>query len=176
MQESSDISIELQRPKAASSGQAAAPLSSAIIEEAANTPGPDGAILSVTTQDGDIVHYAGSAISSIEKKDGTVLRDLVIDGNNNLLAAEITYIDGTIQIVSNGKVTTIKKPDKTILNYNDDETLASISYPDDKTVTFLYIRDTAGAVIETILTDSGKASYYGSDNNRNQVNYFNHRV
>ncbi|MCX5678862.1 MAG: cysteine peptidase family C39 domain-containing protein [Candidatus Omnitrophica bacterium] len=162
--ESSDNSIELQGPKSASSGQAGATSSSTIIEEAANAPEGDGAILSVTTGDGDIVHYADGAISSIEKKDGTVLRDLVIGENNELIAANITYKDDTNEIVANGKVARLTKPDGTVFEYSG-ELITRATYPDPdnpegNVVDYFYSVDNDNNIIETKLKDSEKSSFY----------------
>ena len=39
------------------------------------TPTVDGAIMSVTTQDGDVIHYIGKDIDYLERRDGSVWRN-----------------------------------------------------------------------------------------------------
>lgn len=174
-QADSDIAIKLQGSRGGDSGQAAAitayPALTAAPTEDAATSGDNDAVLSVTTQAGDIIHYLNNQIASIERKDGTVLRDLVIDENNNLVAANITYEDGTNEIVANGKVTKITKFDGTIFNYNEEGLILSILYPDNKTANLSYIKDGEGAIVETILTGPDKVSYYGSDNKLTKVEF-----
>src|SRR3990167_5605027 len=68
------------------------------VEGAVNTiqngaQGQDGPILSVTTAQGDVIYYRGNRIDSIERWDGAVLRNITVDDNNNLIAADITYPD-----------------------------------------------------------------------------------
>ncbi|MDD5174666.1 MAG: hypothetical protein PHV48_07595, partial [Candidatus Omnitrophica bacterium] len=161
-------SLDLKGPRGDSGSRTAAAPAAA---EGESAPVDDGAILSVTTQDGDIIRYKGSIIDSIEKKDGTVLRELTLDEDNNLIGAEITYADGTIQTVANGKVSQAIRPDGTILNYNDDELISSIVYPGGQTADCFYTKDEQGSIIETILTDPEKTSYYDSDNRLTKVEF-----
>ncbi|MBU0605359.1 MAG: hypothetical protein KKH77_03630, partial [Candidatus Omnitrophica bacterium] len=167
-----DESIELQGPKGSYSVEPTVDPSAAMAP--ANSAAPSGnadSVLSVTTQSGDIIYYLNNKIDRIEQEDGTVLRDLLIDEAGNLLAANIAYSDGSIEVVANGKVVLITKPDGVTFNYNEDKTISSISYPDNKTVDFLYIKDTEGAVIETVLKDPEKWSYYGRDNKLTKVEF-----
>ncbi|MFH1593779.1 MAG: LamG-like jellyroll fold domain-containing protein, partial [Candidatus Omnitrophota bacterium] len=132
-------------------------------------PFQEGAILSVTTEAGDIIYYLNNKIHKIEMADGTIFRNIRLDEESNLLDAEMEYPDGTIQVVSNGKVIRITKPDGTILNYNADELISSIVYPDAATVMYTYIRDAGGNILEIILTDAEKVSHYTSNGKLKKV-------
>jgi len=131
----------------------------------------DSPIISLTTASGDVIHYRGSAIDYIEKQDGTVLRNIVVDINNNLLGAEISFPDGTVQTIANGKVSQVIRPDGTFLNYDAEELIYSIIYPDGQTASCSYIKDGLGNVIETILTDSEKTSHYDKYNQLAKVEF-----
>ncbi|MCX5712635.1 MAG: hypothetical protein NTY47_06175, partial [Candidatus Omnitrophica bacterium] len=115
--------------------------------------------------------YKGSVIDSIERKDGAILRNLTLDENNNLLDTEITYPDGTIQIIADGKVSRAIKPDGMILNYNEDGSISSILYPNSQIANCSYAKDGQGNIIETIVTDSEKTSHYDSNNRLTKVKF-----
>lgn len=119
-----------------------------------------GSILSVTTQAGDVINYRDSAIYSIEKGDGSVLTNIVVDKNNNLLSAEIAYSDGTIQNITNGRVLNVIRPDGTIFDYDEQELLYSITSADGTVANCSYVLDGQGNIIKTILTDSEKVVRY----------------
>jgi YD repeat-containing protein len=147
-------------------------------QQTQGTASSDGSVLSITTAAGDIINYKNNKIDSIEKKDGTIIRNIVVDENNNLITAEITYVDGTIQIVSNGKVTKLTKPDGTVFEYSDtvtaydgstfthtSELITKATYPDEENpdgsvVEYFYAVDGEGNILETKLKDSGKSSFY----------------
>ena len=172
-QSSVNDSITLQGPKSGSGGQTMAVSS---MNVTADEPETGETVLSVTTQAGDVIYYREGAIDHIEKKDGTVLRNIVVDENNNLLEAGITYIDGTTQVIANGKVSKITKPDGTIINYNSEELITSILYPDAAGVTFSYTKDEQGNILETALVDSEKTSIYGSDSKLKKVMFNNGKI
>ena len=163
-----DDSVTLQGPKGGSGKSTAA---SSEISTQSLTSQDDSSVLSVTTQAGDVIYYKEGAIDYIQRKDGTILRNIVVDENDNLTDAEITYSDGTIQTVANGKVSKITKPDDTLINYNDDGSITSVVYSDGTTVNWSYTKDGQGNVIGTTLTDSQKTSIYGSDNKLEKVIY-----
>ncbi|UCD55693.1 MAG: hypothetical protein JSV93_02590, partial [Candidatus Omnitrophota bacterium] len=128
-------------------------------------------VFSFVTEDGDIIHYADNEIDYIEKKDGTIFWNVVLDENNNLLDADIEYTDGTMQIVRQGKVTKMTLPDGTIYNYNSEELVESIVYPDETSVAYSYLKDEEGNILETILTDSEKITYYDSEERLKKVEF-----
>lgn len=149
-----DTTLDLKGPRGG--GQVT---NNATVQMVATTSSPfpqNEAILSITTQAGDIINYKNNAIDSIQKKDDTIVKNIILDQNNNLLGAQITHPDGSVQIVSNGKTSQVIKPDGTILNYNTDELISSIVYPDGTTVNCSYTKDSQGNIIDTILTDSKK--------------------
>ncbi|MEI6862829.1 MAG: hypothetical protein WCK38_00300, partial [Candidatus Omnitrophota bacterium] len=176
----SETGIKLQGPKRSSDNVQAMP------EAAAETPqeSVNDSVLSVTTASGDVIHYKNGAIDYIEKKDASgniiIIKRITgldfVDADNNLLNAEIIYPDGTSQIITDGKVVRITKPDGTVFNYNDEERISSIVYPDNSTVTYSYIKDDAGNILETILTDPEKTSYYDNDNKLTKVIFNNGKI
>jgi len=123
----------------------------------------EGGVISITTATGDTIRYKDGVVFSIDTKDGARLKDVVLDDAGNLLAAEITYADGTIQIVSGGKVIKITKPDGTVFNYNSEERLLSVLYPGGRTESYTYIKDAANALLEIVVSDGEKTAYYTPD-------------
>jgi len=69
------VALDLKGPVGGPSGQnAVAKAVTQVLSNVGETqPQGDGAVLSVTTQAGDVIHYKDSKIDSIEKKDGTIL-------------------------------------------------------------------------------------------------------
>lgn len=162
-----DETLPLQGPKGGSGPTSLDTGSSTIYSlssEGSPTPSGDGSVLSVTTQSGDIIHYKNGQVDYVEQKDGTILRNIVVDENNNLVSCELTYTDGSTQTVVGGKVSQMVKPDGTIIYYDDNELVSSVLYPDTTLVTWSYIKDGDGNIVETILTDPEKISRYDSDN------------
>lgn len=162
--------LDLKGPRGGSdSGETASNVVMQTLSEGGATQ--NGAVLSVTTQAGDVIHYKDGQIDSIEKSDGTILQNLTLDENNNLLGAEIIHPDGTTQIIANGKTSQVIKPDGTIFNYNDDELISTIVYPDGRTATCSYVKDGQNNIIETIVADSEKTSRYDSNGRLSKVEF-----
>jgi len=161
--------IELKGPRGGSSPELTTATPPLTGEPATLTQ--DEAILSVTTGEGDIIHYRDGAIESIERPDGTILRNIALDADNNLIAAEITYADGTVQIVAAGKVSQIIKSDGTVYNYGPDELVQSVVYPDGATVTYSYLTDATGKITETTLTDAEKSVHYDAEGRLKKIIY-----
>ncbi|MFA5143946.1 MAG: LamG-like jellyroll fold domain-containing protein [Candidatus Omnitrophota bacterium] len=132
--------------------------------------------LNVTTSAGDVINYKEGAIDSIRKADGTIMRNIVVDGKNNLINAEITYIDGTLQVIKDGMVETVTRPDGTIYNYDSEAFIESVIYPDGKSAVYSYIKDGGGNILEAIVTDDEKVSYYDSDDRLEKVVFNNGRL
>ncbi|MFH1790380.1 MAG: LamG-like jellyroll fold domain-containing protein, partial [Candidatus Omnitrophota bacterium] len=120
----------------------------------------DGASFTVTTQAGDEVGYRDGAIDRIRLADGTVMRNIVTDGDNNLVDADVLFTDETLQFVRGGRVVKLVKPDGTVFNYNANARVNDIVYPDGTKAICDYEVDTAGKVIETIITDPEKEARY----------------
>ena len=162
--------LDLKGPRGGGGGQTA---NATMKAATTGSPTQNGSVLSVTTQAGDVINYKDGQIDSIQKSDGTLLKNITLDENNNLLGAEIIHTDGTRQIVANGKTSQIIRPDGTTYNYNDEELVSSILYPDGSTATCSYVKDGQGNIIETILTDSEKTSHYNSNNQLTKVEFSN---
>jgi len=79
-------------------------------------------------QEGDVIHYKGSAIDYIERLDGSSYGTMLwVDGS--LLDAEITY-RRTVLIVIAGLLTEAYKPNGIIFFYRADGMVSSMEYPD----------------------------------------------
>ncbi|MDD5436751.1 MAG: hypothetical protein PHX20_04315, partial [Candidatus Omnitrophica bacterium] len=161
-----DNSVTLQGPRGGGGAKTVQPMASASAEDggASQAGGQSGdadaPILSITAASGDVIHYKNNAIDSIKKTDGTILRNIVVDENDNLIGAEITYSDGTIQTVAGGKVVRVTRPDGTVYNYNSEELIESVVYPDASSAVYSYQEDSEGNILETIMTDDKKESHY----------------
>ncbi|MFA6321547.1 MAG: hypothetical protein WCY36_06810, partial [Candidatus Omnitrophota bacterium] len=161
--ETEDASITLQ---GASGGSAASETSDSVatIDVSSATSdtssSEDIPIMSVTTEEGDEIKYKNSVIYEITKKDGTVLSNIVLDADNNLVAADILYVDGTKEVVADGKVKTITSPEGIVYNYNSDELMESVVYADGSITAYSYIKDDDGNIVEIMLTDLDKTVYY----------------
>ena len=153
--------LDLKGPIGGSSGEAVVATAS-YIEPSVSVSGgspiiPDpGAIISVTTQAGDIVHYIGSEIDYIECLDGSTLRNLRFGGDGNLLDAYISYQDGRTFTVVNGLI-------------------ASMEYPDHSVVTYTYI-GIPGNITETIVIGLGKTAHYDASGKLTRVEFDNGRL
>ncbi len=82
-QSSGDALLPLKGPR----GGGSAPTAKAMVaqgQNAAQTSGSTSPVLNVTTSAGDVINYKDGAIDSIQKKNGTILRNIVVDDNNNL--------------------------------------------------------------------------------------------
>ncbi len=100
-----------------------------------------------------------------------------------LTNADITYPDGTIQEVHNGKVTKITKPDGTEFHYDAEERIEYVMYPnlDDPDgpkirVDYLYgdeAKDAEGNVFKTAVNDSEKNCYYDENDRLAKVEFKN---
>jgi len=153
--------LDLKGPRGGSSGKAVVSTAS-YIQPSENGLGgssaiPDpSAILSVTTQAGDVVHYIGSVIDYIERLDGSILRSLRFGVDGNLLDAEITHQDGRVFMVVNGLI-------------------SSMEYPDHSVVTYTYI-GIPGNITETIVSGDGKTAHYNASGRLTRVEFDNGRV
>jgi len=124
----------------------------------------------VTVETGDVVRFQDGQVTSIEKADGRIFQNLILDASNNLVSGEIVYLDGTIQTITNYKISSITNPDGTVINYNADGLIASVVYPDESLVTYSYVK-IGGSIVETILTDVEKTTHYNSENKLTSVEY-----
>ncbi|MDD5440402.1 MAG: hypothetical protein PHS37_09475, partial [Candidatus Omnitrophica bacterium] len=92
--------------------------------------------LIVTTAAGDKVYYKDSEIDHVVMADGTIIcatePDHEIQRNGALWNCEIRYTDGTILYMLSGKVSSVTKPDGTVVTYNDDEKVKTITYKGSK--------------------------------------------
>ncbi len=176
---SSDVaSIELQGPTGGEGVISMALEGAAIplLASVENLSSGQSSALSLTTEAGDVIYYIGNTIDRIERADGTILRNIILDANNNLQDADIIYADNTIESVVNKKVIKITKSDGTIFNYDPDETISSVEYPDGKIIVYSYIRSDTGTILETILTDTEKIAHYDSNNRIKKVEFNSGKV
>ncbi len=125
-----------------------------------STQSNEGSIVSVTTESGDVIYYRDGSIYYIERPDGTVIQNVVLGGNNELLDADIIYPDGVILFVRGGKMGGVIDTDGTMITYDDKERVSTAVYTDGRTLTYTYIEDALGNVTETIITDGLRTAYY----------------
>lgn len=131
----------------------------------------ESARISLTTQAGDIIHYLDGAIDFIERADGTVLRNITIDSNNDLVGSDVTYTDGTYQLMKDGRLIKTINPDGTIINYNPDEMISQVVYPGGGAVTYTYTKNSTGAITGIILKNSnGTVTNYDANGKLAKVN------
>ncbi|MDP2913713.1 MAG: RHS repeat domain-containing protein, partial [Candidatus Omnitrophota bacterium] len=135
----------------------------------------DGAS-SFTTSKGDIVYYQGSAITSIRKKDGTVIGNITLDAGNNLIEADIRYPDSTLQLIREARTASITTPEGSVFSYNAEGLVESVTYPDGASAAYSYIKDVDGSVLETIVTDADKYSHYDAEGRLIKVTFTDGRL
>ena len=170
--------LDLKGPIGGSSGKAVVSMASYTQpSEDGGTPATssDGAVLSITTQEGDVIHYRGSAIDYIERPDGSTLRNLRFGVDGSLLDAEIAYQDGTVLIVVDGLLTEAHKPNGIIFFYRADGMVSSMEYPDHSVCTYTYI-GSPGNITETIVTGGGKTAHYDASGRLARVEFDNGRI
>jgi len=112
-----------------------------------------GGIVSITTEQGDTIHY-------IERPDGTVIQNIVLGENNELLDADIIYPDGVMLFVRGGKISGAIDATGAMITYDDRERVSQAAYTDGRVVIYTYIEDGAGNTIETIVTDGNATAHY----------------
>ncbi|MCM8761173.1 MAG: hypothetical protein NC933_03465 [Candidatus Omnitrophica bacterium] len=141
--------------------------SSTILEEDSGTGSEENAIAVVTAY-GDEIYYEGGTIVSIKRADGTKLKNIVVNANNELIDAEIIFKDGTLQIVRGGVVSSIVQPDGTKINY-EDGLVRSMLMSDGTSIWCDFVKDAEGNIVETVLTDEHKTAHYDSDSRLKKV-------
>jgi len=127
--------------------------------------------VSVTTGEGDTIFYSSGEITRIEKEDGTVIRDIVLDAEGQLSDADIEYADGTLLTFRGGKKNKAVLADGTVYTYNPDGLIGSIMYPDGNSAVYSYVIDGAGDITCTVLSDPEKNVYYDNGNKLEKVEY-----
>src|SRR3989338_1614423 len=73
---------------------------------------------SLTTQNGDILKYVGDKLSQVNRPDGTVLKDIVLDPDGSIQNADLKLSDGSIQVYQNGQVLGYLQPNGTSVEYD----------------------------------------------------------
>src|SRR3989338_8199536 len=73
---------------------------------------------SLTTQNGDILKYVGDRLSQVQRPDGTLLNNIQLGSDGNILNADLRLSDGSIQVFQDGKVLGYKTPDGTDVEYD----------------------------------------------------------
>jgi len=128
-------------------------------------------IFTIVTEDGSTVHYAAGRISGMETSDGTVVDNLILDADGGIVEADVNYADGVSSVIRDGKVREVVDAEGTRFNYDDAGLLTSVEYPNGATVSFAYVKNTAGDVIQTILTDKKKHAQYDTAGKLKKVEY-----
>lgn len=114
---------------------------------------------SLTTQNGDILKYVGNTLKEVVRPDGTILNNIDVGVNGEILNADLRLSDGSIQLYQNGEVIAYETPDGTQVFYENGLTQKTISKDNIETVYF-YTKDSNHVVIETILENPTHKLFY----------------
>lgn len=121
-------------------------------------------ILTITTQNGDIIKYVGNNIYSIITKDGISLTDIVIDQDGNLINADFNFADYSLCQIVDGKTGKIITPDGTQYFYTPDSLVEYAILPDGKRIDYAYIKDSDSNIIATEIEDGESKIVYDANN------------
>ncbi|MFC1589958.1 hypothetical protein ACFL42_00540 [Candidatus Omnitrophota bacterium] len=122
-----------------------------------------GAAFSVTTENGDVIHYLGSEITRVECADGTIIEDIELDEEGDIYGALIKYPDTTVIAVEYGRPVCLIAPDGTVVHYDSEGRVEYIVSPDGIVSDYAYEFDGAGNITRTIVTDPDSTCEYGAD-------------
>ena len=114
---------------------------------------------SLTTQNGDILHYIGSRLEEVERQDGSTLTDIELDDAGNILNAQLVLSDGGVQIFQNGVIVAFDLPDGSRVEYEAGRIKKVTSLSGVET-SYSYIEDGAGNISEIILENSTQKAFY----------------
>lgn len=119
--------------------------------------------VTVTTDSGDTIHYFGGAIMSVVKQDGTIIRNIELGQDNNLINAEIVKSDGLVLTVQDRVLKTLRDTDGVVTSYNNAGFITSQELPSGKILNYLYSINATNEVIKTIITGPDYSAEYGKD-------------
>ncbi len=114
---------------------------------------------SLTTQNGDILHYVGNVLKGVDRPDGTRLNNIVLDANGAIVAADLRLSDGSLQIFGNGAVIGQQAPDGRQVLYENGRIQKVIAKDGTETL-YSYTFDPQGNVVETVLESASFRSVY----------------
>ncbi len=123
---------------------------------------------SLTTQNGDILKYAGDKLAQIQRPDGTILQNIVLAADGKIQNADLKLFDGSIQVFQNGQVIGYETPDGTQVFYANSQIQKTISKSGVETL-YAYTKDANGKVLETILENSQAKTIYDAQGKLKEV-------
>lgn len=116
---------------------------------------------SLTTQNGDVLKYIDEKLDSIERPDGTTLKNIVTDAQGNIVEADLKLADGSIQVFQNGQVLGYQTPDGTQIIYENGRVKKTISKSGEETL-YSYVLN-GSAVTETTLDSPSRTTKYDAN-------------
>lgn len=123
---------------------------------------------SLTTKNGDILKYVGDTLSEVKRPDGALLKNIQLDAEGNIAAADLKLADGSIQIYQNGRVIGYETPDGSQVIYENGDIQKVISKDGVETL-YTYLRDAQGAVIQTTLESPTHRTIYDASGKLKEV-------
>jgi YD repeat-containing protein len=120
-----------------------------------------GENFSLKTQSGDTLKYVGDSLKAVDRPDGTRMRNILTDAEGNIRDADLQLIDGSVQILRDGKVIGYGLPDGTQAIYDPatGRIQKTISRSGEETL-YSYTLNAAGAVTETLADSPSRRSKY----------------
>lgn len=123
---------------------------------------------SLTTQNGDILKYVGDKLNSVQRQDGTELRNISLDDQGHIANADLKLSDGSIQVFQNGNILAYQTPDGTQVIYENGQIQKTIT-KDGLETKYSYTKDAAGNILNTILENLNTKTTYDAQGRLKEV-------
>ncbi|MFC1624085.1 Ig-like domain-containing protein [Candidatus Omnitrophota bacterium] len=122
-------------------------------------------LLSIATSTGDVIRYLDGEVFSITlDEDGSTMTNIEFYHEGNLKNAQIKHLDGSIDVIYDGKVIQRRLPDGTLLMYREDQ--KTIEYSSLMGLTyFCYIPDENGDVAYIRVANNASVCIYDPNGN-----------
>ncbi|MDD5174675.1 MAG: hypothetical protein PHV48_07640, partial [Candidatus Omnitrophica bacterium] len=118
--------------------------------------------MTLTTEAGDIIDY-GETIERVTQKDGTIIEDITLSSDGNILNAIVRDPDGTVLAVEGGKAVSSLASDGTATHYDANGRIVSQVAPDGLVTSYTYLLDASGNVTKTTVTTPDEIIEYDKD-------------
>ncbi|MFH1846179.1 MAG: hypothetical protein ABH869_01335, partial [Candidatus Omnitrophota bacterium] len=130
---------------------------------------PESVIFTQTTTNGDVINYLNGAIVSMDLSEGTQVRDIVFDDENNIIDAKIVTSDGTEIEIKDSKIIFVKESNGTILGFDDYQNISFVQAVDGSLTQYEYTRDNLDNILSVTITDSEKKTSYNAEEDLTKV-------